>query len=1345
MSTILPPCNLQEKGELSAELVDTVLDTHGGGADGSRTRTFVVDVLDAVVHPHLVRQVEEELGALPAEAQKLRDTKEYRPGAINDDHKQLIVATAQYVVRAAPYAHVSNLVKSNVRQLLGLGLQFTHNLGWAGMWDYLQMGLRSHLRMLGARMDDVFCKMDLEHRLGGYDPQLPDGGGGGEAASPPAMMTAGASPCAAELPQFVPAACRAQQFSGDDDVVAHSDLECTYIHFLRLLAMALDEPFRKHVNAAFEKAGVHLVGGGVSSGGIKGYERMRNKMLSPEDHGRLARPRPAHNVDIVRCLATFRTVEDMVTGLEVVRQHVYSQGGYVKFKNGMAWSRVFAESRFHMRVILGTGKFAFPARLRIGDLRAAPEVQRLWSDYLETNLPSAARGTWKRHVETALQWLDAVPANEEVSLLCEVQMLLQEYAAVRTAMHELYKIVRADTAHRLQADFGKYVSAREAEATHHRAGDTKLKLVCRDGTVDVLEELLARGDVREAEEVAAALEVACQYVRAQCVKRLLAYDGVQLSRDQLGAALVAATQGCLGRMAYALDRPRTRVVEQLLQAKAGVDTADAILGGTPTAKAASNGFVDAIRVLAQANADVDKAGNDGATPAFLAARQGHADVLEVLGEAKADVNKSKIDGHTPVFMAAQEGHAKAVQALVRARADVNKTRQRDGTTPACMAAQTGHADALQVLVQANADVRKARANGATPSFQAAMNGHEDALQVLVQAKVDVDEADAEGCTPAFMAAMEAHVNVLQVLVQAKADVDKAKINGATPAYIAAQEGNTVVLKVLVHAKADVDKAKVDGTTPAAMAAREGHTDALQVLVQANADVNKAHEDGATPAFMAAQEGHTDALQVLVQANADVDRADEDGSTPVCLAARRGHADALQVLVQAKADVDQGDADGVTPVSAAAGNGYADALLVLVQAGADVDAADTHGATPAHVAAEEGHTNTLQVLLQASVDLAKADADGTTPAALAAREGLTDVLRLLVQGKVDVDDEATASGATPAFLAAQEGHADALLALCQAKADVNKADADGATPTLAAAEEGRTAALQVLVQAKADVNEASADTFTPAFQAAARGHADALQILLIAKAKMDLSACAALVVLIAAAAGRPLPQSVVHAEAQALARLGLADAVAAAASAPAPLSQPQSHRQHHHDHRAFPETAALVRMDCTGTTSVLVFGAYSTITLDDAWRAHPRNGFYRVEVVAAGTCPQLGFATSATALPFEAGAGTGDDIASVAIDGVRQLLWCGGPQDGYYDHSWMGSIAEDARGGTNGIVVGVAVDLDARCVAHYLDGQWHDQAVPTDFDFEAEAVFPSLSAAGAVFRLLEVGPWAGISQ
>ena len=90
---------------------------------------------------------------------------------------------------------------------------------------------------------------------------------------------------------------------------------------------------------------------------------------------------------------------------------------------------------------------------------------------------SVGRGTWKRQVQAALRWLDDVPAGQDVSMPCEVQMLLREYTAARAGRHELDKIVRADTLQRLQADFAKRNLERVAEAEHQHARNLRWRAV----------------------------------------------------------------------------------------------------------------------------------------------------------------------------------------------------------------------------------------------------------------------------------------------------------------------------------------------------------------------------------------------------------------------------------------------------------------------------------------------------------------------------------------------------------------------------------------------------------------------------------------------------------------------------------------------------------------------------------------------------------------------------------------------------------------------------------------------------------------------------------------------------
>ncbi len=63
-------------------------------------------------------------------------------------------------------------------------------------------------------------------------------------------------------------------------------------------------------------------------------------------------------------------------------------------------------------------------------------------------------------MDLALRWLRRdMPSATDVSMLCEVQMLLRDYADTRTAMHEPYRITRAASGKQLFDDFAQCVRA----------------------------------------------------------------------------------------------------------------------------------------------------------------------------------------------------------------------------------------------------------------------------------------------------------------------------------------------------------------------------------------------------------------------------------------------------------------------------------------------------------------------------------------------------------------------------------------------------------------------------------------------------------------------------------------------------------------------------------------------------------------------------------------------------------------------------------------------------------------------------------------------------------------------
>ena len=125
---------------------------------------------------------------------------------------------------------------------------------------------------------------------------------------------------------------------------------------------------------------------------------------------------------------------------------------------------------------------------------------------------------------------------------------------------------------------------------------------------------------------------------------------------------------------HAAENGWTSRVESILQRPPDPDLN---LGRPPLYAASAQGHLDleVVRLLLEANADKDKAGNDGYTPLFIAVERRHVEVVRLLLEAKADKDKTTHDGFTPLCYAAEEGHSEVVGLLLHTKADMNTVRK----------------------------------------------------------------------------------------------------------------------------------------------------------------------------------------------------------------------------------------------------------------------------------------------------------------------------------------------------------------------------------------------------------------------------------------------------------------------------------------------------------------------------------------------------------------------------------------------------------------------------------------------------------------------------------------------
>jgi ankyrin repeat protein len=128
-------------------------------------------------------------------------------------------------------------------------------------------------------------------------------------------------------------------------------------------------------------------------------------------------------------------------------------------------------------------------------------------------------------------------------------------------------------------------------------------------------------------------------------------------------------------------------------------------GETPLTVAAQKGYLGIVKELIAANADVNKAQDNGLTPLIFATLNGHLEIVKALIAAKADVNSADDEGYTPLIVAAQKGYLEIVKELIAAGADVNKGNAGNKYTPLSMAFSNRHREIVKVLIAAGANVR----------------------------------------------------------------------------------------------------------------------------------------------------------------------------------------------------------------------------------------------------------------------------------------------------------------------------------------------------------------------------------------------------------------------------------------------------------------------------------------------------------------------------------------------------------------------------------------------------------------------------------------------------------------
>ena len=470
-------------------------------------------------------------------------------------------------------------------------------------------------------------------------------------------------------------------------------------------------------------------------------------------------------------------------------------------------------------------------------------------------------------------------------------------------------------------------------------------------------------------------------------------------------------------------------------------------GTTPLMHAAFNGYVQCVKELLGAGADVNQIDNYNDTALMSAAYRGkHGCVMELI-QSGANVNSLNYDGDTALSLASRRGFPMCVDTLLNEGANVNMITN-DHMTPLMEAAYWDHLQCVQLLINAGADVNL-KTSKFTALKMAAFYANHRCVEMLLSEGADVE---MEGFTPVLIDAVRNSTE------ECKRAFDEAKLE-----YIPDNHNNATCVESLIEARADVNLKLKTGETALIIAASNGLNDCAHLLIQARASVNAASDDGTTPLHSAALHGSTECLHTLLTAGADVNIQDIEGRIPL-----------LHSVWNSQKKWDQMSKDKA--LSHFPRNfKQKECVEMLIKEGSSVNAQTNDGISTLMKASENGYTECVKLLLEEGANVNDTCKDGCTSLMYSALFGHETCLdALLAENNVNIKENI---GSTALIIASTYGHDNCVKQLIKVGADVNIKDNEGHTALIRAACFANFKCIKHLLEARADINSKTKDHIT----------------------------------------------------------------------------------------------------------------------------------------------------------------------------------------------------------------------------------------------------------------------------
>ncbi|KAK7471427.1 hypothetical protein BaRGS_00035915 [Batillaria attramentaria] len=262
-------------------------------------------------------------------------------------------------------------------------------------------------------------------------------------------------------------------------------------------------------------------------------------------------------------------------------------------------------------------------------------------------------------------------------------------------------------------------------------------------------------------------------------------------------------------------------------------------------KAIARGDTQAIRSICQNNRSLLNYVHKGLTPLMVAAHEGQRDAINVLLELGAEINRQGDKGNTPLGAALEGKKEQMALFLLEKGADphVRNSKQRN---PVHIAAYNNLPEAIKALALKGADVNAKDQFGDTPLHDAIEKGNQEAVDMLLRVKsIDLQATDRKNFNMLQYACLKGNAHATErILARDSGQVDKMLDGQYSALHIAANNDHVECVKLLGNANVNLVGHK--GLTPLHLACIRGQFQSAEALVEFGADVNVADADGDTP-------------------------------------------------------------------------------------------------------------------------------------------------------------------------------------------------------------------------------------------------------------------------------------------------------------------------------------------------------------------------------------------------------------------------------------------------------------------------------------------------------------------